>query len=143
MKGSLIAKVFILALAACYLLSPLQQSLRYGLHNIEHAITQVESDHHTHNELRSTPMGRRAMAHHHSHETHQHKVLSFFNALFDDNASDQNHQSTDIVFDKHVVIFKDISFQQPSEFQQHLFYYTDVAYGNLLHIDSPPPEYLS
>jgi len=142
-KTSKIAKLFVLVLAVCYMLSPLQQTLRYGLHNIEHVISQVEADHHTHKDLMSTKMGRRAMSHHHSHETHQHKSLAFFNALFDDSTSQHNNQSTDISFDKHVLSFKDITFKTSIEFQQHLFYYKDVAYGSLINLDSPPPELIS
>lgn len=140
-RCSLMTKVLVLVLVVCYILSPLQQTLRYSLHTIDHALSQVEAEQHTHNDLMQTRMGRRVAAHHHSQETHQHKVLSFFNALFDDDqTSKQNTPITDIAFDKHITKILDLSLEISENLQKHQFYYSSNLSFTEKGIELPPPE---
>ena len=144
LRTSVIAKTFVLILAMCYLLSPLQQSMKLAIHDISHAISQVQAEQHTHNHLMQTKMGRRALAHHHHQGSHQHSVLSFFDKLFNDDQSSHQQQNTiDFNIDKHIETETSISFNSYTETQQHQFFYNGAFLASLIPIDSPPPEYFS
>jgi hypothetical protein len=141
---SFIGRFFVLVLSVCYLLSPLHQTLKHSIHDISHAISKVEAQQHEHQHIASSKMGRRTMAHHHSHNTHQHKALSFFNALFDgDSIPDENLKDLEIKVDKRVVDIETPIFKSPILSQDHTFSYILKLTNLVRGLDSPPPEYLS
>ena len=141
---SYLGRFFVLILAVCYLLTPLHQTLKNSIHDISHAITKVEAQQHQHQHIANSKMGRRVMAHNHSHNTHQHKVLSFFNALFDsDTSPDQNLKDSDVKVDKRVVDIETPIFLKPTLFQDHKFSYLLILKTSDRGLDSPPPEHLS
>lgn len=137
-------RLFVLILAVCYLLTPLHQTLKNSIHDISHAITKVEAQQHEHQHIANSKMGRRVMVHHHSHNSHQHKALSFFNVLFDsDTTPDQNLKDTDVKVDKRVVDIETPIFLKPVLYQNHKFRYLLKLKTPARGLDSPPPEFLS
>lgn len=119
----------ILFVAALYCLAPLQQPLASGFHKLEHAILNSSSNH------------SHELSHHlHSSHAHEHKMLSFFNNLFSDDAHGNEHIEKECKLDKHVLqphVFENSTIQINSE---KLFNYRIGSYTVLLPFIVPPPE---
>ena len=134
------ARSFMLLLAACYLLAPLQDSLKVAVHDISHAISTVKTERHTHEHLSQSKMGRRVLMHH-SH-SHQNEVLSFFDALFNTNSTnDHAPQTATYKVDKQLAEATYPEFTKPLEIQKHVFYYNSSYYHSDRAVSAPPPKH--
>lgn len=119
----------ILFVAVLYCLAPLQQPLADGFHSLEHAILNT-NDNHSHD-----------LAHElDSPHSHDHKLLSFFNDLFQDDAQGDEQPVKEFKLDKHILqqyAIKNSSIQIVSE---KSFNYTVGTYSVSLSSVLPPPE---
>ncbi|QIE60083.1 hypothetical protein G5B37_11060 [Rasiella rasia] len=119
----------IIVVAALYCLAPLQKPLADGFHKLEHTLLNTNS-HHSHDFAHTLDV---------SH-THDHKVLAFFNTLFQDDAQGNEKPVKEFKLDKHIV-------QQFSSEAVNIlvrseknFNYTFEPYSVVLPYILPPPR---
>ncbi|MCL5244235.1 hypothetical protein M4I21_00335 [Cellulophaga sp. 20_2_10] len=94
-----IVRLIAVSISLLYVLHPLQDQIKDGLHAISHAIeTHTTASEHSHSNTSAT-------AHSHSHTVnHEHQVITFINNLFGAPDNDSNDTLVlDIKIDKHIV----------------------------------------
>lgn len=115
--------------AALYCLAPLQQPLVDGFHKLEHTILNTNSGH-SHN-----------IAHHiNVSHGHEHKMLSFLNDLFSDNAQGTEQPVKEFELDKHVLQQYAFESSRVQIIIEKNFHYIFGAYSVSLPFTLPPPE---
>ncbi len=119
----------IIFVAALYCLAPLQQPLADGFHKLEHTILNTNSNHS--HELAHT-LG--------SDHSHDHKLLSFFNDLFSDDAQGDEQPIKEYKLDKHVVQQYVVQNYLIPPVSEENFSYSFTAYSISIPYILPPPK---
>ena len=153
---SFVFRSLMVIVLAIYLLGPLQTQIYNFLHTISHSFLLENlshndahthnNDHHSHDFLSHHHHSSENHHHHHKKEhieNHTHKLLSFFNSIFniEENQTDQESKFFKIKLDKHIIPKRSFIKKQLVIFKQQKNWFYNTKINSLrLEINTPPPK---